>query len=175
MYKVFFVLCACIMQFGCSDSASLIKDSSYQSLYLNESSSVYVSIPKDAQDEGELYTSSGQDVMAIISSTLKNTDLLSVEGGDLYENYRDALESARSKGCDYLFYPTIIHWEDRSEELSDAPSAVSIKIVVIDVLDATAVSSATIKKESGLEIFGKDRPQDLLSDPVDDYVSGLFE
>ena len=102
------------------------------------------------------------------------THLLQVDEGDEVESFNQATTSAKSNAADYLFFPTILHWEDRATEWSGKADKAQIKIVVFDLRTSEVVSSATIDGKSGLATFGGDHPQDLLPGPVTKYVNGLF-
>lgn len=90
------------------------------------------------------------------------------------QDMTSALDSAKSKKVDYLVYPEILHWEDRSTEWSGKSDLVTIKIQILDVKSGETISAATIDGKSGLWTFGGDHPQDLLPTPIQEYFSKLF-
>lgn len=163
-----------ITLYGCADSARIVQDEGYVPLTISKTSTAYVSIPKDGSYGTSIYSGSGQSVASIIRSALL-THLVEVNEGNEYEAYKQALYSSQNSGADYLFFPSILHWEDRATEWSGIPDKAEIKIVVIEVKTGNKVSSATINGSSGLATFGGDHPQDLLPEPVEKYVDSIFK
>lgn len=89
-------------------------------------------------------------------------------------DYNFVLEYAKSNEFDYLIFPTILHWEDRATEWSAKPDKVRVKITVVDVKTKVIIKSGIIEGKSGLATFGGDHPQDLLSDPVSEFMASLL-
>ncbi|MEZ9687657.1 DUF4823 domain-containing protein [Vibrio atlanticus] len=89
-------------------------------------------------------------------------------------DYNFVLEYAKSNEFDYLIFPTILHWEDRATEWSAKPDKVSVKITVVDVKTKVIIKSGIIEGKSGLATFGGDHPQDLLSEPVSEFMASLL-
>jgi hypothetical protein len=159
---------------ACADTARITQDSSYGKITLNKSSIVYVSLPKDGQYGDQRYSGSGQSVTTIIRSSLLK-HLVRVDEGVKVETYKQAVANAQSNSVDYLFFPMILHWEDRATEWSGIPDKVQVKIIIIDMKTSETISSTTIDGSSGIATFGGDHPQDLLPGPVTKFVDGLFK
>ena len=73
-----------------------------------------------------------------------------------------------------MMYPTILHWEDRATEWNFLSDEIKIKIELIDVINGQVDETVFIVGESGIATLGGDHPQDLLGDPLEDYISKLF-
>lgn len=54
------------------------------------------------------------------------------------------------------------------------PEKVDVKVDVVNVRTADVTSSGIIKGSGGLATWGGDHPQDLLPEPVAEFVSSLF-
>jgi hypothetical protein len=93
--------------------------------------------------------------------------------GGVAENFEDAVSQAQRTDQDIIF-PTILHWEHRATEWSMIPDKVEVKVDVVNVRTGDVTSSGIIKGSSGLATWGGDHPQDLLPEPVAEFVSSLF-
>lgn len=173
MKKLLMTVLISILITACADTARITQDPSYKKIALDRSSTAYVAVPKDGRYGSTIYNGSGLTVSTMIRSSLL-THLLQVDEGDEVESFNQATTSAKSNAADYLFFLTILHWEDRATEWSGKADKAQIKIVVFDLRTSEVVSSATIDGKSGLATFGGDHPQDLLPGPVTKYVNGLF-
>ncbi|MDK1702733.1 DUF4823 domain-containing protein [Serratia rubidaea] len=74
----------------------------------------------------------------------------------------------------YYVVPEILHWEDRATEWSGIPDKIDIKLSVYDGLSQKRVASTLLSGKSKWMTFGGDHPQDLLADPVNNYVKSLY-
>lgn len=173
MKKIIVIIISTIFLYGCADSAKITPDASYSTIIIPKTSNVYVSLPDNGTYGDTIYENSGQMVATIIKSALlKHT--IKVEIAATPENYDAVLTSARQNKADYVFYSSILHWEDRATEWSARPDKVTVKITVISAVSGQPVSSVTIDGKSGLATFGGDHPQDLLPKPVSHFVDSLF-
>ena len=167
------VTLAAIMLTGCADSHQLIRNEASQSIQLSSNDTLYIAMPEDGAYGEQAYQGSGQNTAQIIYAAFaKHTR--SAEVGRSTQSFQHALEATARSGQKYLVYPTILHWEDRATEWSSIPDKVEIKIEVVNTATGDAISSAVITGKSGLATFGGDHPQDLLPEPVEEFVSALY-
>lgn len=171
--KNLILVCAVFYLVGCASKASIEQNAAYNNPNLSKAISAYVSLPKDVAFGGRYFSGSGGSVSSIICAELQRY-LVSVEEAGSVENFHDAMQQARSRGADYLFYPSIIHWQDRASEWEGRPDEVEIKITVVDLSNFKVVSAATIKDKSSLTVTGRGHPQDLLRKPVGNYIESIF-
>lgn len=75
---------------------------------------------------------------------------------------------------DYLVLPEILHWEDRATEWSGKPDRIEVKVTVYSGSDGRVLASTIFTGKSKWATFGGDHPQDLLPEPVDAFVRGLY-
>ena len=158
---------------ACADTHQLLR-TGREAPKLEQSRTVYVSVPKDGRYGQTGYSGSGQNTTQIVLMAFSQY-AKRVEAGHDYQTLDEALDAARKLGATYLVVPTILEWEDRATEWSGIPDKASIKISVIDTASGTSIDSVVIKGKSSLATFGGDRPQDLLPKPVGEYVKSLFE
>lgn len=158
---------------GCADSHKLIR-TGHEPIKIDTGKNIYLSVPKDGAYGQKIYQGSGMNTSQIIYAALSYHSNKLNEGHE-YQNFDDALENALKLNCDYLFFPTILEWEDRATEWSGIPDKVSVKVAVVETASGKTIGSAIIKGKSGIATFGGDHPQDLLPQPVKEYIDSLFE
>lgn len=170
--RIAFMLGAIAFLSGCADSHrwSPVQTGAAP---ISTKNSFYISTPADGQYGDHTYQGSGRNTAQIIYGALaRHTH--SVRIGPSADNYDDALRSARTAGQDILILPSILHWEDRATEWSMIPDKVELKIDVIQVSSGETLSSGVVEGKSGLATFGGDHPQDLLPEPVGEWIKTLF-
>jgi Domain of unknown function (DUF4823) len=74
----------------------------------------------------------------------------------------------------YYIEPDILHWEDRATEWSGIPDRIEVKISIYDAALGAEIASAVISGKSKWTTLGGDHPQDLLPEPVNQYVESLY-
>jgi len=140
---------------------------------LEHSVSVYVVTPHDGNYGETQYPGSGASVASAFESALIHY-AENVVVGSTSPTSTEALEAAKAKKCTYLIFPRITHWEDRATEWSGRRDKMELVVKVIRVEDGVVVKNATISGISRFLTLGGTHPQDLLKDPVDEFVQGLF-
>jgi Domain of unknown function (DUF4823) len=158
---------------ACTDTHQLLR-SGHDKPKLEKSKIVYISVPKDGRYGQTVYSGSGPNTTQIVHMAFSQY-VKRVESGHEYQTFEEALNAARKHGAAYLVVPTILEWEDRATEWSGIPDKVSIRISIADTGNSETIDSVVIKGKSGLATFGGDHPQDLLPQPVGEYVMSLFK
>ena len=169
------IIAACLLLLvGCADSHNMIPDVKYAQTKLSTEGTTYIALPADGR-YGEIhYDGSGAMVAQTLQAALLDY-MVQVDIASETENYDTALNSARQGDYTYLFFPTITHWEDRATEWSGIPDQIAVKLTVIDSGSGSKLSSANIDGKSGWATLGGDHPQDLLPEPIKEYVDQLFQ
>lgn len=157
---------------ACADSHQLLRTNEGNT-NLDPAGVVFVSVPKDGVYGDIDYHGSGKTTTQIVVMAF-SLYANRVEGAHEYTDYEKSLKMADKLGAKYLVFPTILKWEDRATEWSAIPDRASIKISVVDVETKKTLDSVVIKGKSGLATFGGDRPQDLLPEPVKQYVKSIY-
>jgi Domain of unknown function (DUF4823) len=162
-----------IMSFlaGCSATYSrqIVKEPTTK---LERDRGVFISTPKDGWYGRIQYKNSGKMTAAAIKAAFSR-----------YSNSVYVSEECLGSEClkiipatkfAYYIEPEILHWEDRATEWSGIPDKITIKISVYDAALGSGIASAVFDGESKWATFGGDHPQDLLPEPVNQYVDSLY-
>jgi len=158
---------------ACADTHQLIRQEGVQTIRFNPSDSIYVSVPQDGAYGEKTYRGSGQTTTQIVMAAFERRSR-TVRNGRVNQSFDEALEAAKNSNCNWLVYPSILQWEDRTTEWSGIPDRVEINIEVVDVASGNTATYAIVKGKSGLATFGSDHPQGLLPQPVEEFVSSLY-
>lgn len=157
---------------GCADSYHWTPQQGGSSR-VTQQDRIYISTPVDGEYGAHAYKGSGRNTAQIIYSAISlKSRTVRIGGQD--GNFEDAMLQAQRSGQDVLIFPTILNWEDRATEWSMIPDKVEIKVDVVRVQSGEVISSGIIKGSSGLATLGGDHPQDLLPEPVMEFVGSLF-
>ena len=170
--KYFFIILMFSILSNCADTTQLLRNGS-SSIHLEQSKSIYISIPRDGRYGNNTYQGSGINVSQIILMSFSKF-ALNVETGYEYQTHAEALSFSKKNNYEYLIFPSILEWEDRATEWSSIPDKVSIKIAIIKVRTGRTLDSVLIKGKSGIATFGGDHPQDLLPKPIGEYAASLY-
>jgi hypothetical protein len=167
-------LLALFIAFGLSACASTYKQEVVTSpnIKLERGKAVLIATPKNgAYDKKEYQASGRQTAIAVQSAFARFSDRVVVSSrcSDL-----PCLQSEGAGGYTYFVVPEILHWEDRNTEWSGMPDRVEVKIVVADSRSNTEVASIVISGKSKWATFGGDHPQDLLPEPIKQYIESLY-
>ncbi|OAT77623.1 DUF4823 domain-containing protein [Mangrovibacter phragmitis] len=133
---------------------------------------VSISVPANGMYGNQTYTGSGKaTAMAIREAFSHYTDNVNIfyDCGDL-----SCLNANHKIDHGYYVVPQILHWEDRATEWSGLPDRITIKIVIYSAESNRRVAATMISGKSKWATFGGDHPQDLLAEPVNSYVAGLY-
>ena len=166
------ILCVVLIA-SCADTHKVVRTDSSPGARLDRNSTVYVAVPRDGVYGANTYYGSGQNTaQVLLAAFAKHTR--NTEGGQKPQSYKQARETALSKKLEILVYPVILHWEDRATEWSGIPDRVEVKVDVVDAASDRSIASAVVKGVSGIATLGGDRPQDLLEEPVEQFVASLY-
>jgi hypothetical protein len=140
---------------------------------MTSKSRVYIAMPEDAMDKKEPVPSSGKrTALALQEAFTRQTKFVTV--AKVPETLADAIEHARNVNADFVAFPTILEWKDRPTEWTGVRDRLQLQIDVIEVSTGETIRSTKIQGTSRWMTDGEDAPQDLLADPVDKFVRGLF-
>jgi hypothetical protein len=169
----FTAILSTLLLVSCADTHKVIRSDSSSGVHLDANSTIYIAVPTDGVYGANTYRGSGQNTAQIINSAFAKRSRSTIVARSP-QGFADARKSALSENWEYLVYPTILHWEDRATEWSAIPDKVEVKIDVVEVATDRSIASAVISGSSGLATFGGDHPQDLLPEPVEEFVSSLY-
>jgi hypothetical protein len=139
---------------------------------LENNKGVFISTPDNGYYGSTQYQGSGQMTADAVKAVfLKHTDHVHVttkcHGGSCFK-------MIPIDKYQYYVQPNILHWEDRATEWSGKKDVLEIKITIYDAITKEALSSAVLSGKSKWGTFGGDHPQDLLAEPINDYVESLY-
>ena len=166
-----FLLLIVVLLSGCASTYSRV-DTSQPIVNLNEEKSVLIATPANGSYNDTEYPSSGKMLAQAVKAVFEkfSADV------ELSETCRDlsCLKRNSEKTVGYYVVPEIIHWEDRATEWSGRRDKVEIKLMVFDGKTSEKLASTIISGKSKLMTFGGDHPQDLLEEPLWEYVDSLY-
>lgn len=139
---------------------------------LERGKAVLIATPKNGIYNTTEYRASGQQTAAAVRAAFARfSDKVAISS-------RCAsiacLQSDSVNGVTYLVVPEILHWEDRNTEWSGIPDRVEVKLVIFDYRSNAEIASIVISGKSKWMTFGGDHPQDLLPEPIKQYVESLY-
>ena len=162
------VACTC----GCSSKYNYTckKEASTK---LVEGKGVAISIPEDGTFNSKSYQDSGKMTANAVKKSLnKHTETI-----DLIPTCKaeDCFNNLAKDKYQYLFLPTINHWEERATEWTGLPDRITITLDVYDTNKEELITSQEFSGASKWFTFGGDHPQDLLSVPMKKIVNEMYE
>lgn len=140
---------------------------------LEPSASFLVAVNGDGKYTTTTYARSGQMASATMASVLNKH--CKAEEATGYLTLEEAKKAGAENGKRYLVYLDILHWEDRATEWSGMPDRIEVKVSVVDLAQDSVLDSVMVTGKSKWMTFGGDHPQDLLVQPFEKYVAGLFK
>jgi hypothetical protein len=140
---------------------------------LKSNTRIYVAIPFDASFKKEVAQGSGKlTAQAFQVAFMKYTR--SVYTSKFPESAGEALEIAREGHMQYLLYPTILRWEDRSTEFTGMRDKLAVRAELIDVTTGKTVFSREIEAIGKFMTDGGETPKDLLDQPAEQFANSIF-
>lgn len=138
---------------------------------LASTGSVLVAVPHDGSYGDESYPGSGSATAGAVRSAFarfSNDVQLATGGcGEL------SCLTSNPTPFEYYIVPQILQWEDRATAWSGKKDKIEVKITVYG-RDGNPVASQIISGQSKWATFGGDHPQDLLAEPINEYVQSLY-
>lgn len=139
---------------------------------LDPKKAVVVSTPQDGRFEADIYRNSGiMTSRAVQSAFERHADKVRLIE-DCYG--ADCLDQINSAEYGYYVAPKILHWEERATEWSGRPDRIEIRLVIYDTATKEIIADGTYSGVSKWATMGGDHPQDLLPEPTNAYVNGLY-
>jgi hypothetical protein len=134
---------------------------------------IYVAVPGDGRYGDREYLGSGRmTANALDAAFARHAARVTV--APAVRPIEDVLADARNRGFSYVVYPVILHWEDRATEWSGKPDRITVKITLIVADSGKIHDEVMITGKSRWATFGGDHPEDLLPEPIGQYVSRLY-
>jgi hypothetical protein len=157
---------------GCSATYQRIDVTDQPQEKIPRNSKILISTPDDGQYANKKYEGSGRMTSLEMSAAFKRYSNQVDVTTNCSTTAKCLLEAERS-GYVYLIFPEILHWEDRATEWSGKPDRIEVKISTYKVQSKFEIHSTIIAGKGKWFILGGDHPQDLLSEPIANYISTL--
>jgi hypothetical protein len=141
---------------------------------LRTDSTVYVALPPDGRRKRDFVPASGETMAIIVRDTFAKYVKRAYMGRRV-QSFADGLETARTNQWNYFVYPSILRWEDHATDLSGLRDKIEVKIEVADTATGEILHATVLRGRSRWFSDGGDTPKDLLPEPVQNYVSSLFQ
>lgn len=134
--------------------------------------SVVITTPSNGSYGNREYSESGKmTALAVRAAFARFSDntTVSTDCKDL-----ECLKKKDSSKFDYYVIAEILHWEDRATEWSGKPDRIEVKLSIHEGKSWRELASTIISGKSKWATFGGDHPQDLLPEPLNNYVASLY-
>lgn len=139
---------------------------------LDKMKGVIISLPKAGRYGDIHYQNSGimtaGAIKAAFSKHASKVDLVNNCNAEI------CLNSIDTEIYGYYVMPKILHWEERATEWSGKSDRIEVQIVIYDAITKKELANSSYTGKSKWATFGGDHPQDLLPDPTNEYVNGLY-
>lgn len=138
---------------------------------LQAGASIAVATPQNGTYGNKTYAESGASTANAVRAAFARyaAEITVVPECQVAECLREKVPSAL-----YLAVPEILHWEDRNTEWSGKKDKLEIKLSIYKADPVEIVASTVLAGKSKWATFGGDHPQDLLPDPLNEYVGSLY-
>lgn len=137
---------------------------------LDQGKPVLIATPKSGSYGTKQYPASGQQTALVVQGAFAKYSKAAVTAKCLDLT---CLLTEGKKDYAYYVVPEILHWEDRNTEWSGIPDRVEIKLTVYDA-SGKELAGVVLAGKSKWATFGGDHPEDLLPEPIIQYVAGLY-
>ena len=139
---------------------------------LDSKKGVLISTPEDGWFKVKQYHNSGKmtanEIRAAFSKESSRVDLVTNCHGD------DCLNNINIEKYGYYIKPEILHWEDRNTEWSGVTGRIEIQLIIYDAVTKKELANTSYKGRGNWLTYGGDHPQDLLQEPINEYVKSLY-
>lgn len=138
---------------------------------LERGTTVFIATPANGRFGATVYANSGKmTAQAVRGAFARFAATTSVDSGC---EKLECLEQTHAGGSVYYVVPEILHWEDRATEWSGRPDRIEVKLSVFDTL-GHELAATIFTGKSKWATFGGDHPQDLLTEPLNQYIETLY-
>ena len=140
---------------------------------LNPDAIAYVAIPPDVRFKRGFAQESGKATAHALREEFAKYFRRAYLGRKI-ETFEEGLEMARAYQWSYYVYPTVLRWEDRATENWGRRDRLEIQVQVVDTVSGAVLDMTVLKGTSRWMTAGGDTPNDLLVEPIRNYVASLF-
>ena len=139
---------------------------------LDKQKSVVIATPADGFYESKRYRDSGRMTAQTVSTAFAHFSTATTVAPDC--GSLACLQEGKYSSFDYYVIREILHWEDRNTEWSGIKDKIEVKVSIYEGQSWKELASTVISGKSKWATFGGDHPQDLLPEPLMEYVESLY-
>lgn len=158
---------------GCVPHQHEIRRFNPEGPLLTRSDSVYVAVAKDAIYREKTYWGTGLTTSKILLSFFTIRDMRA-EIARSHQSFDDAKKSALEANYKFLFYPTVVRWEERKSEWTGKTDQIEIWIDMVEVSTGKIVDSSILTSKSDIIGSGLGLRHGLLPELFSNYVHSLL-
>lgn len=171
--KYFLIILSVLFLGSCSATYKQIDVTDQPQMKLDPNGKVLITTPEYGTYGEKKYPSSGHmTAQAVKAAFSRHTNHVSIS--DTCASTEECRKESKDIGYTYLAIPEILHWEDRATEWSGLPDRIEIKLIIVALDNGEVIHSTIISGKSKWATFGGDHPQDLLPEPINNYISTLY-
>ena len=157
---------------GCSSSYKQ-NELKAPAVKLEQGVGVLISTPENGKYDQKEYKKSGSmTANALRGGFSKNANDVSITTEC---KGKSCLDTVNSEKYGYYVEAIILHWEDRATEWSGKEDKLEIQIIIYDTKTKKEIGNTTYSSESKWLSLGGDHPQDLLEEPINEYINNLYK
>jgi hypothetical protein len=161
--------------FSCTSTYE-VRSTNYNEITLETDKIIYINLPRNGRYKETIYRGSGQTYQELLEASMEYYASKLVLGKE-YESKNDCINTARDSNANYLFYSTIINWEDRATVWSGIPDTLTIKFEVVNLENGETIYEAELlgigKKDMSWWGIGAS-PEDLLPGLFAELIKKIF-
>ena len=174
MRKNVFSLAISLLFFSsCMTTNTITPNSNYSNIKIANSDIIFIAMPRDGGYGNDIVSGSGRTTLSKLQYVLEDY-ARKIYTGTMYEQLEDCKNTAIEKNAKYLFFPTIVNWEDRATAWSGLPDRVEIKMVIYD-LEKDQIVYSTLLRSKGTSVTMKSTdPSELLLDLFGGFVKQIY-
>ncbi|RMA82642.1 DUF4823 domain-containing protein [Umboniibacter marinipuniceus] len=156
---------------GCSSSYQST-DVSVPTSKLDRDLGVLIATPVDGKFEDIVYEGSG----SMTANALRDAFVEHTERADITNSCQgvSCLQGIDANQYGYFVKAEIFHWEDRATEWTGKPDRIEVHLTVYAAATKEELAKTSFVSNSKWSTLGGDHPQDLLAEPINEFVSQLY-
>ena len=164
VFLIGFALCGCVSTYTATPVA-------VARAKLVPGAKIAIATPRNGAYGAKVYADSGNSTAnAVRSAFARYAGEITVMG----DCQSEACLRERAPSATYFAVPEILHWEDRATEWSGKKDKLEIKLSIFSADPGNVIASTVLSGKSKWATFGGDHPQDLLAEPLNEYVASLY-
>jgi hypothetical protein len=143
MKKSVLLLFVCAFMVGCASAEVITKTKTIQKL--DNTETVFLNLPKDATFETTNYKRSGNIYDNALAKYLNMQSVNVIVADAVEKDVEKSKIEAQNAGARYLFFSTLLHWEDRATNWTLRLDRIIVNVKVFDIATNQLVYSGNLE------------------------------